>query len=148
MARLTYGANVVVPADVMVQSSRVTMPEARDTAHSVAERVAKARGALMDEQAAQKKYYDAHYHLVEFDVGQKVWLSARNLTLLGSHKLSQHWLGPCEIVAWVVAVAYYLSLPEWLQGNHPTFHVGLLKKHCVGGDSRLPEGPRPVLVDG
>ena len=25
---LTYGANVVVPADVTVQSSRVTMPEA------------------------------------------------------------------------------------------------------------------------
>ena len=38
---LTYGANVVVPADVMVQSSR-------DTAHLVAERVAKARGALID----------------------------------------------------------------------------------------------------
>ena len=145
---LTYGANVVVPADVMVQSSRVTMPEARDTARLVAERVAKARGALMDAQAAQKKYYDAHHRLVEFDVGQKVWLSARNLTLPGSRKLSQRWLGPFEIVARVGAVAYRLSLPEWLRGIHPTFHVGLLKKHSVGGDGRSPEGPRPILVDG
>ena len=52
------------------------------------------------------------------------------------------------MVACVVAVDYCLSLPEWLSGLHPTFHVGLLKKHSVGGDGRSPEGPRPIVVDG
>ena len=51
-------------------------------------------------------------------------------------------------MARVGAVAYRLSLPQWLRGIHPTFHVGLLKKHSVGGDGRSPEGPRPILVDG
>ena len=102
----------------------------------------------MDAQAAQKKYYDAHHRLVEFDVGHKVWLSASNLTLPGFRKLSQHWLGPFEIVARVGAVAYHLFLPEWLWGIHATFHLGFLKKRSVGGNGRLPEGLRPILVDG
>ena len=85
--------------------------------------------------------------MVEFEVGQKVWLSARNPTLPGSRKLSQHWLVPFEILARVGAVAYRLSLPEWIQGIHPTFHMGLLKNHYVRGDGRLPEGTSPILVD-
>ena len=75
-------------------------------------------------------------------------MSAGNLTLPGSRKQSQHWLGPFKILARVAAVAYRLSLPEWLQGIYLTLHLGLLKKHSVGGDGRLPEGPWPILVDG
>ena len=45
-------------------------------------------------------------------------------------------------------VVYHLTLPRWLTGLHPTFYVGLLKRHQVGGDGRLLEGPRPVMIDG
>ena len=49
---LVYGANVATPTDVMVQSVRPALPEAQDVARRVAHLVAKARGAMVDAQAA------------------------------------------------------------------------------------------------
>ncbi|KAK3531230.1 hypothetical protein QTP70_015224 [Hemibagrus guttatus] len=62
-----------------------------------------------------------------YRVGQRVWLSTRNLKLkLRCRKLSPKFIGPFEIVRQVNPVCYRLRLPA---SYHicPTFHMSLLK---------------------
>ncbi|KAK3557679.1 hypothetical protein QTP70_033641 [Hemibagrus guttatus] len=85
-----------------------------------------------------------------YQVGQKVWLSNRNLRLkLPCHKLSPKFVGPFEIIRQVNPVAYRLRLLAPYR-ICPTFHVSLLKlahpsavgvKDCV-------EPPPPLDIEG
>lgn len=60
-------------------------------------------------------------------VGDKVWLSTKNLPLkVGTRKLAAIWAGPFEVLGIVGPVAYRLSLPEdWK--IHNVFHSSQLK---------------------
>ncbi|KAK3508163.1 hypothetical protein QTP70_015362 [Hemibagrus guttatus] len=81
-----------------------------------------------------------------YRVGQKVWLSTRNLHLkLPCRKLNPKFIGPFEIVRQVNPVAYRLWLPA---SYHicPTFHVSLLKPaHSSAGETGVCEEPPPPL---
>ncbi|KAK3505573.1 hypothetical protein QTP70_021494 [Hemibagrus guttatus] len=85
-----------------------------------------------------------------YKVGQKVWLSTRNLCLrLPCKKLSPKFIGPFEIVCQVNPVAYRLRLPTSYR-ICPTFHVSLLKPaHPAVGEARPGgEPPPPLDIEG
>ncbi|KAK3548562.1 hypothetical protein QTP70_014483 [Hemibagrus guttatus] len=81
-----------------------------------------------------------------YQVGQRVWLSTRNLRLkLPCRKLSRKFVGPFEIIRQVNPVAYRLRLPA-LYLICPTFHVSLLKPaHPSTGEAAAGEDPPPPL---
>ncbi len=88
----------------------------------------------------------------EYQAGQWVWLSTRDLRLrLPCRKLSPRYVGPYQIRRQITPVSFELTLP-----NHfcvsPTFHVSLLKPADgpEEGSEEPPEeeGPLPVSMEG
>ena len=81
-------------------------------------------------QAAYKKRVDQRRDATEFERGDHVWLSTKNLALAGypSAKLRPRWVGPYPILEKISPVVYKLQLPSTLQ-IHPVFHVSLLKPY-------------------
>jgi hypothetical protein len=147
-----YGMHALTPANVRVQllrnkylsridpSSPIPVEEMTDTLFE------KLRVAKECRQAAanrQKAYADANRREVEFEVGDKVLLNSRHLTLYGCRKLLPRFQGPFTVTKKVSPVAYTLQLPEdWK--IHPTFHVSLLRKHNPGSEQCQPPLPQWV----
>ena len=86
-----------------------------------------ARDNLKRSVNLQSKYYDKKHRDVEFNEGEMVLLSTRNLKMKGiPGKLKKRFVGPFRIEQRIGQQAYKLSLPEnWKV--HPVFHVSLLK---------------------
>ncbi|KAK3553833.1 hypothetical protein QTP70_012201 [Hemibagrus guttatus] len=85
-----------------------------------------------------------------YRVGQKVWLSTRNLRLkLPCRKLSPRFIGPFEIICQVNPVAYRLRLLATYR-ICPTFHVSLLKPAHPSTEGAPAGGvpPSPLDVEG
>ena len=84
----------------------------------------------------------------KFEVGDKVWLDARNLHLKTTCKLTPRRLRPFEIIEEISPVVYKLKLPEaW--HIHNIFHASLLTPQVVTPEYGIPEEPPlPELVDG
>ena len=84
----------------------------------------------------------------KFEVGDKVWLDARNLHLKMTRKLTPRQLGPFEIIEEISPVVYKLRLPEtWC--IHDVFHASLLTLQVITPEYRIPPAlPLPELVDG
>ena len=84
----------------------------------------------------------------KFEVGDKVWLDARNLHLKTTHKLTPQRLRPFEIIEEISPVVYKLKLPEaW--HVHNVFHTSLLTPQVITPKYGTPaDPPLPELVDG
>ena len=84
----------------------------------------------------------------KFEVGDKVWLDARNLHLKMTCKLTPRRLRPFEVVEEVSPVVYKLRLPKaWC--IHDIFHASLLTPQVITPEYGIPEEPSPPeLVDG
>ena len=84
----------------------------------------------------------------KFEVGDKVWLDARNLHLKMTRKLTPRRLGPFEVIEEILPVVYKLCLPKaWC--IHDVFHMSLLTPQVTTPEYGIPdEPPLPELVDG
>ena len=84
----------------------------------------------------------------KFEVGDKVWLDARNLHLKMTRKLTPRRLRPFEVIEEISPVVYKLRLPKAWR-IHDIFHVSLLTPQVTTPEYGIPDGPPlPELVDG
>lgn len=107
-----------------------------------------ARRCLERAQQQMKQQADKKRRECDIKVGDKVWLSMKNLQQeRPSRKLSPRFEGPFEVVA-EYSGSFKLQLPSTMK-CHPVFHASLLYKHA---DDALPgqevnyDHPGPVVV--
>ncbi|XP_042448934.1 uncharacterized protein LOC122033838 [Zingiber officinale] len=120
-------------------------------------KVVKEAGAgLMDvgiesDTDRQKSYADRRRRLLEFSVGDHVFLrvsptkGVKRFGLRG--KLAPRYIGPFEILERIGAVAYRLALPPSLAGVHDVFHVSMLRRYVPDPTHVLADIPVPVQPD-
>lgn len=89
--------------------------------------VDRAAAHILMAQARQKHYADQGRREVQFEVGDKVWVSTKFMQPQGAAKFQPRFIGPFPIVARIGEVAYRLELPASMQ-QHPVFHVSLLQR--------------------
>lgn len=108
-----------------------------------------ARQCLEQAQQRMRLTSNKHRRHIEFQVGDFVLLSAKNLELKfeGTKKLMHKYFGPFEIVRRVGAVAYELKIPLSM-GVHDVFHVSLLKLYKKAGAVKILVPPPALLPCG
>ncbi|KXZ41650.1 hypothetical protein GPECTOR_342g81 [Gonium pectorale] len=136
------------------------VPAAARFCSDIQENIERAKRCIASAQDRYKHYADQHRRETDFDVGQKVLLSTKNINLKqpGTKKLLPRWIGPFEILHVIrppskpdeprkPAIAAKLSLPATYR-IHNVFHVSLLKPYRQRADNRAPPGPIAILEDG
>ena len=106
---------------------------------------------LMQAQQRQAHFANQNRKEAELEVGDKVFLSTKNLQLkYRAPKLDPKFIGPYEVKKRIGKVSYELALPESMR-IHPVFHVSKLRKHKDGSDEwpdRIDESrPAPEIID-
>ena len=96
----------------------------------------------------QAKYYDQKHRDIDFEEGDLVLLSTRNLEMKGvPEKLKKKFVGPFKIIQRIGQQAYKLLLPDTWK-IHPVFHVSLLKKwNAISSQEEGPIEPEPNVEE-
>jgi transposase InsO family protein len=106
-------------------------------------------------QDNQQQQANQHRNDVEYEEGQKVWLSTTDLRLQSkiTPKLSPRWIGPFTILQKLSPLTYRLDLPSSLS-VHPVFHISKLRLHCQSerfdphrDPSSSSSRPPPVIIE-
>ena len=109
------------------------------------------RQRLETAQSRQKSYADKRRRLLEFQVGDAVFLKVaplKGVMRFGKKgKLSPRFIGPFEILERVGKVAYKLALSLDLASVHNIFHVSMLKKYISDPFHILRQEPIEVHED-
>ena len=127
--------------------SETLVPAAEDRVHKLKAIHEKLKEELEGAAKRQKKFADEHRKAAPtFQVGQKVWLDARNIrSTRPCPKLDDKWLGPYPVKRKVNDVSYELKLPPWLR-IHPVFHVSLLEPYKENSLTRSDQYPQPPPI--
>ncbi len=139
---LMYGLNPRAPVDAALQGSRGMAAEQQWSEHEAAVKLAQQHLQLA--QSKQQEYVNRHRRDVHFVVGDKVLLSAKNLSWPPevSRKLVPKFLGPFEVQEVMGPVNYRLKLPRTLP-IHNVFHVSLLKPWVANDSTEFPQQRDP-----
>jgi transposase InsO family protein len=145
--RANYGFDpVFTTVPVVQQPSR----EGDDTAKRLKEIHDELVYTLERAKTRYAEFYDRHKDdTPQYQVGEKVWLEATNITIYRPggtrsrprnpedprEKLDPRRLGPFEIVERIGERAYRLRLPATL-AVHPVFHVSLLSRYRPRSETR------------
>jgi transposase InsO family protein len=106
----------------------------------------KLRGAWRKASETQAKHYNKRHEPIQFQRGQLVALSTRNLRLKNpSKKLAPNFIGPFRVLDRIGEQAYRLALPEQYSRLHNVFPVSLLQKWYQKNDNETL--PMPELED-
>ena len=115
---------------IEVGESSITGP---DLIRGTSEKVSLIRQRLLTAQSRQKSYADVRRQLLEFEIGDHVFLKVmpkKGVVRFGKRgNLSPRFIGPFEILERVGTVAYWLALPPSMSGVHEVFHVSMLRKY-------------------
>lgn len=149
---LNYGREPATPLKRLLAedwriSKRDKVPRAHEFIQQMREAHTKAAQCLRAAQQRQKAYADQKRRDVDFAVGQKVWLSTKNITLkmVGTPKFLPKFIGPFPIAKKVNAVAYKLQLPPCLKRIHSVFHASLLAEYHENTEQQ--PAPLPTITD-
>ncbi|XP_052466557.1 uncharacterized protein LOC128022809 [Carassius gibelio] len=111
----------------------------------------RARETLLQVGARTKAKADRHRSRPPvYVVGQKVWLSTKNIPLRSiSNKLAPKFIGPFTVTKIISPVTVRLKLPPTYRRIHPAFHVSKIKPVFHSPiNPPTPVPPPPRLVDG
>jgi hypothetical protein len=135
-----YGRDPAMSPSVSPSNS----PEADDHAETLRKAQAEIESSL---QIAKKEMLDPLFPgFPVFTVGDKVWLSGKNVkTTRLSKKLDHQRLGPFMITEKISDAAYRLKLPSTMK-IHDVFHVGLLSNTKKDPQQHFEEPP-PVVTE-
>lgn len=128
-----------------------------DLVSRMAANIARAKQNLLDAQQTQAQYVNKRRRDVQYNVGDKVLLSTKDLQVSGSDrakKFISNWIGPYEVIKVVNKNAYQLRLPAGCR-IHSTVNVSKLKPFLQNDSDKFPtrtqEDNRPsatILDDG
>ncbi len=144
---LAYGLHLVM-LDSLQVSQNINISLARDRAQNLVQLQTELEKLLTELGLGKEKYYNVKHELRSYRVGDKVWLSSRNIrTTRPAKKLDYKYHGPFVISKYVGIQAYQRDLPKALQNTHDVFFVSLRGLyHTVKG---RPTPPLPLIeVDG
>lgn len=129
---LMYGAHPITPSSLMRlpkgEEFSTKVAEVNEFEEHIHRGLHQAKEKLVIAQNRQKQHADAHRREVIFEVGDHVWLSTTNLSLVGTPKLNPRFIGPFLVLKRVGEVSYKLELPSHMK-IYPVFHVSRLRKH-------------------
>jgi hypothetical protein len=110
-----------------------------------------AKSALRKAADDMARFYDRHkQEAPTYQVGDKVWLDATNITTTRpTKKFDDKWFGPFTIDKIVSRNAYRLKLTTNFHRVHPVFHVSKLRPHTPDliHERRPPPPPKPTITN-
>ena len=85
-----------------------------------------------------------------FTIGEQAFVKAKFFrTTRPSHKLSNKFIGPFEILVKAGTHSFTLQLPDTFQGVHPVFHISMLEPAFPNEIlNRVQSLPLPVDIEG
>jgi hypothetical protein len=121
---LNHGRHPLLPSSISTHANQEA-PTAAALAQHLRDTLAKAQTQLAKSQERQALQANRRRRDQEFQVGDQVLLSKRNLP---HGKLDAVWTGPFPITERLSRTAYRLGLPTEMR-MHPVFHASLLKPY-------------------
>jgi hypothetical protein len=132
---------------IEIAPKEVKTPGAENYLSTLKESQEDAKAALTLTAEQMKYFYNKHASKTpKYVVGEKAWLSTKNLKLKQpSRKLLAKWVGPYKVLELVGERAVRLALP-WSWGIYNVFYVSLLKPHIPSERHQKP--PELVEIEG